>query len=225
MGAGGDDRGVQIVDGVGDFRGGAGGDLLDGGHPVLFVAGVDALGAVAGEEILVEGEPGNPLQHRHAIFLGGAGVNGGFVNHDVALLEGLADGLGGLDQRGQVRAAVLIDGGGHGDDVDVAAFQGGGVGAEAELGGFLELFGAHLAGGIKAGLQGLDARRVDVEADHRAVLAEFRRQGQAHIAKPDYRQFYLVQGRHRSSFGLISAHVVFGHATAPGFTVGSLRTD
>jgi hypothetical protein len=105
---------------VGDLGGGAGSDLFDGGQAVLLVAGVDALGAVAGKEVAVELQPGMLFQHRNADFLGGTGVDGGFVDDDGALAHDLADGFGGLDQRGQVGAVGLVDRRGHGDDEDVA---------------------------------------------------------------------------------------------------------
>ena len=50
-GAGGDDAGVKRVDCLGDFRCGAAGDLLDLGQRIDLVARVDALRAVATEEI------------------------------------------------------------------------------------------------------------------------------------------------------------------------------
>ena len=84
VGAGGDDAAVEGIDEVGDFRGGAGGDLFDGGQAVLLVAGVDALGAVAGVEVAVEPEAGVLLKQGNADFFGGAGVDGGFVNDDGA---------------------------------------------------------------------------------------------------------------------------------------------
>src|SRR3546814_1435406 len=64
VGAGGDDAGVERVDEVGRFRRRAGGDLEDGLQPVLAVAGVDPLGAVAGEEVLVEHQARLGLEDR-----------------------------------------------------------------------------------------------------------------------------------------------------------------
>ena len=69
----------------------------------------------------------------HADFFGGAGVDGGFVDDDGALGHDLADGFGGLDQRGEVRAVGLINGGGDGDDEDVAGFEIVGGGGVAEM--------------------------------------------------------------------------------------------
>ena len=64
----------------------AGHHFFDRLEAMFFVAGVDALGAVAAEEIHAVLEAGNALQHRHAIFLGRAGVDGGFIDDDVPLL-------------------------------------------------------------------------------------------------------------------------------------------
>ena len=50
-GAGGDDAGVERIDRLGDFRRGAAGDLPDLGQRIDLVARVDALRAVAAEEI------------------------------------------------------------------------------------------------------------------------------------------------------------------------------
>ena len=86
---------VQRVDEIGDFRRRAGGDLPDRRQAMFLVARIDALGAVAGEEILVELEAGDALEDRHADFLGAARIDGGFVDHDVALLQHLADGFAG----------------------------------------------------------------------------------------------------------------------------------
>ena len=91
---------------------------------MFLVARVDALGAVAGVEVDVELEAGELFEDRDAVFFGGAGVHRGFVDDDVALLEHLADGLGGLDQRGEVGLLVLVDGGGDGDDEAVVVSAG-----------------------------------------------------------------------------------------------------
>ncbi|MOA19857.1 hypothetical protein D3C78_1402640 [compost metagenome] len=157
MGAGGDDLVVQRIDQVGDFRSGAGGDLLDGGDAVLLVARVDPLGTVAGEEVDIEAQAGYLFEHRHADFLGGAGVDGGLVDDDIALLEHLADGLRGLDQRGEVGLLVLVDRRRHGDDERVAGGQVVEAGAIGQPGGFLQLIVADFQGGIVASPERVDA--------------------------------------------------------------------
>jgi len=94
---------------------------------VDFVAGVNAFGAVAYEEVFVHLFTGNAFEHRHAIFFGSSGVNSAFIDHDVAILEDLANRFGGLHQRGEVGAVVFVGGCGHGDDVYLAVSDGGDV--------------------------------------------------------------------------------------------------
>ena len=133
MGAGGDDFVVQRIDQVCHFGRGAGGDFLDGGDAVLFVARVDAFGAVAGEKINVELEAREFFEYRHAVFFRRAGVHGGFVNHDVAGLEDFAYGFAGLHQGREVGALVFVNRGGHGDDKAVALAQIFKVGGKAQV--------------------------------------------------------------------------------------------
>jgi hypothetical protein len=159
VGANGDDLVVNGIHQIGHFGGGAGGNLADVGNAVFLVARVDALGAVAGVEIDVEFQAGDFFQYGHAVFFGGAGIDRGFVNHDVAFLEHLADGLGGFDQRGEVGLAVLVNRGGHGHDEHVAGLQVVEAGAVAQLAGGLEFVVAHFQRTVVPGLQGVDAPR------------------------------------------------------------------
>ena len=66
---------------------------------MLFITGIDALGAVPDEEILVELQPRNSLQDRDADLLGATGIHGRLVDNDIAFLQNLADGLAGSFQR------------------------------------------------------------------------------------------------------------------------------
>jgi len=193
VGADDNDLAVELVDQLGHFGRGAGSDLLDGGDAVFLVARVDALGAVAGVEVDVELEAGHLLQHRHAVFFGGTGVDGGFVNDDVALLEHLTDGLAGLDQGGEVGLLVLVDGGGDGDDVGIAGGQVLQAGRVAEAGGFGELFVRDFERGVVAAAQSVDAGLVDIEADNAALLGEFHGERQADVAQADDGEFDGVQ--------------------------------
>ena len=113
MGAGGDDLAVEGVDNGGDLGAGAAGDLFDGGQAVVGVAGVDALGAVAEVEVVglvpplprplpregggEVGEARRLFQYGGTVFFGAAGVDGGFVDDQVAGLEDGANGGGGLE--------------------------------------------------------------------------------------------------------------------------------
>ena len=193
VGAGADDARVQIVDYLGDGRGAAAGDLPDLGEGVDLVAGVDALGAVAAVEALGRidlvfvasmdvAQAGGLFQRGYADFLGSAGVDGGFVDDDIAGLEHLANGLAGLDQRGQIRVVGVVYRRGYGDDEDAAFLQISRVAGVAQLRGGLQLFGRCLQRAVVAGLQFGDAVGVDVKADDRLVTAEFDGQGQANVA-------------------------------------------
>ena len=144
VGAGHDDLVVQGVYQVGNCWRGARGYFLDGGNAVLFVARVDALGAVATEKVFVEGEARELFEHGHAVFFGAARVYGGLINDDVTRFEHLAHRFAGFDEGGKVGLLVLVNGGGHGDDVAVAGAQVVKLGAEAQMGGRCEFFGLGL---------------------------------------------------------------------------------
>ena len=193
VGAGGDDAGVEGIDGLGGGCGAAAGDFLDLGEGVDLVAGVDALGAVAAIEALGRigiglvatvdvAQAGGFFQFGDADFFGGAGVDGGFVDDDVARLEHASNGLAGLDEWGQVRLHGVIDRGGDGDDEDAAVAQVGGLAGVAQLAGGLELFGRGFECGVVALAQFVNAMRVDVEADNRANAAKFHGQREADVA-------------------------------------------
>ncbi len=124
---------IELVDELRDLGRRTRSHLLDGRQAMFLVARVDALGAVAGEEILVELETGLALENRNADLFGAARIHGGLVHHDVALLEHLADGLAGALERRQVGAVVPIDRRRDRDDEDAALAE------ILEAGGILEL--------------------------------------------------------------------------------------
>ena len=182
VGAGGDDAGVEGIDHLGHGGGAAAGDFFDAGQAVLFVTRVDALGAVAAVEVDVVRQPAFALEHRHADFFSGAGVDGGFIDDDVARLEHPPDGGAGLDERAQVRPLGGIHRGGHGDDVDLRLGEFGRLGGVAQLRGLGELFRTALQRVIPPRLQLRYAGGVDVKADDGADFAELDGQGQADVA-------------------------------------------
>ena len=122
MGAIDEDAVVHGVDEVGGFRGGTGGDFADGFHAVLLVAGIDALGTVAGVVVDIESEAREVLDYWKTLFLGDARIDSAFVNDYIALGNHLAHHFGGTDERPQVRTVVVVDGCGDGDNVYVAIF-------------------------------------------------------------------------------------------------------
>ena len=170
MRAGLDDLAIEFVDEVGDFRGRAGGDFHDIGQAALLVAGIDALRAVAGEEVDIELKTGNLLQHRDAVFLGCAGIDGRFVDDDVALLQHLADRRRRADQPAKIGALMVVDRRRHCNDVDVATGQIVDIGRIFQLSGFGKLFAAELARLVMALSEHGDPAFVDVEADNRAIF-------------------------------------------------------
>lgn len=152
---------------------------------MLLVARVDALRAVAGVEVLVELEAGELLEDRDAVFLSGAGVYRGFIDDDVALLQDLANGLGGLDQRGEIGALVLVDRRWDGDDEDIAGGEVLRIGGIAQALRLAHLFVRDFERAVVTRAQCVDTRPVDVEAENVALLGEFDCEWQADVAKAD----------------------------------------
>ncbi len=163
----------------------AGDDLQDLGDGVLLVAGVDALGRVGDVEVLLPFHAGVLFQQRDAHLLGGARVDRGFVHHDGALLHVLADGGAGTHQGAEIRLVRLVHRGGHGDDDEVAFLERGRVRGAGELGGGLQVFGGHLAGGVAVALVVLDFFSRQIDPDGAEFLAEFHGERQAHVTQAD----------------------------------------
>jgi len=59
-----------------------------------------------------------------------------------------------------------------------------------------EFFVGDLEGGVVAGLEGVDARLVDVEADDGTLLGEFDGERQADVAEADDGELEGVEGVH-----------------------------
>ena len=66
------------------------------------VAGIDALGRIADGEIAASLQARTLLQHRHAFFLDRAGIDGRFIDDDVAALEHAADRLRGGEHGAEI---------------------------------------------------------------------------------------------------------------------------
>ena len=88
-----------------------------------------------------------------AVFLGAAGIDGGLVDDQVARLEDLADGGGGLEQGREVGTLVLIHRGGDGDDEEAAGAQSLRVTGYGQVPGGGQFLGRGLAGAVAAGLE------------------------------------------------------------------------
>ena len=150
MGAGRDNAAIDAIDKFGDLGRRAGCDFNNVGKAMLEIAGVDALGRIAGEEILVEDETGGALQNRHANFFGGAGIDRRFIHHHVAGAQRLADRLARAHQRGEIGPLRLVDRGRHGDDIEIATLERLRIGAEGQRLGGSEFVVGDLTGAVLA---------------------------------------------------------------------------
>lgn len=198
VGTGGYHAAVDFIYELADFRSRAGGDFPDMLYGVLLVAGVDALGRVAGVEVLVHLQAADFLYHGDALVLCHAGIDGRLVDHDIVLADYLAYGLGRSVERGEVGVVVLVDGGGHGHDVEVAVADVVEVGGAAEsvvIDGVLEELVADLEGGVVAGHERFDAARVHVEAYGRILGREQASQRQTYVAESDNTDFDIFLHR------------------------------
>ncbi len=110
---------VDVGDALQRLRRVAGDDLGDAGERVLLVAGIDALGRVADEEVLLPLHARVALEHRNADLLGRARVDGRLVDDGGAALQCAADELARADQRREVGLVRVVDRRGDGDDDEV----------------------------------------------------------------------------------------------------------
>ena len=163
---------------------------------MLLVAGIDTLGAVADLEVIDVTQPGAALQHRHAILLGAARIDGGLVDHKVAAFEHAPNGFRGSEQRAQVGALVVVDRRGHRHDEGVAGAQGFGIGGVHQLCCGLQFRQFGLARAVTAGAQFGHTASVEVKADDRAQAAEFDSERQPDITQANDGEAQLWIGAH-----------------------------
>jgi len=136
-------------------------------------------------KIVVEFEAGVLFQHRDAVFFRATGVDGGFVDDDVAFLQHFADGFARLDERREVGALVFVNRGGYGDDITVAGAQVVEIGCKGQVFCCGEFFRGGFQSEVVAGFELIDAALVDIETKNVALAAELNSQGQADVAETD----------------------------------------
>jgi hypothetical protein len=129
------------------------------------------------------GQTGEAFEDGNADFLGAAGVDSGFVDNDIAGLEQAGDGFAGFDQWREIRALGCVNGGGDGDDEDVAVSQVGRIGSAGQVAGGLQLLCGGFEGAVQACPELFDTIGADVVANGRKVLAEFNGEREANIAE------------------------------------------
>lgn len=186
---------VDTVDDVGNLGGGAGGYFLDFLDGMELVAGIDALGGVAGEEVLVELQAADTLYDGKTFFLGNAGIDGGFVDNDVAFGDDFADCLACSPEGFEVGSVVVIDGCGDGDNVEVAVADFVKIGGAAEaviFQGVLKELVADLECRVMAGVEGVDATLIHVKSNGGIFCRKKTCQRQAYITESDYADFDLL---------------------------------
>lgn len=133
-----------------------------------FVAGVDALGRIACIEVFVEFQTADALDNGDALVFGDAGIDGRFIDDDVAGLDDFADSLAGSVEGGEVGVVVFVDWRRHGNDVEVTVADVVDIGCTLEVVVFdsiLKQFVADLESGVVACHEGLAAACVHIEAD------------------------------------------------------------
>ncbi len=188
------DLAVEGGEALGHLRRLAGDHLGDAVDAVGAVAGIDALGGVAEEEVDAGAAAGSRLDGGAADVLGDAGVDGALEHDDGrrprrAAGQDRAQDAAGAVEGGEVGLVGGVDRSRDGDDVGVEVVEGlgvGGGGKGAGEGG-LQLVGGDLAGAVVAAVQLGDAGGADVEADDLAQAAAGQGQGQrqADIAEAD----------------------------------------
>ena len=164
----------------------AGDHLDDAVDRMLPVAGIDALGRVAEEEVAAAHQARNLLEQRPANVLRHARIDGAFID-DHRLRGGIeqpAQHARRAQHRAEIRPVGLVDGRRHGDDVDSGAaailrFRG-----ETQLRTAQRLVGDFTRPIVAAAKLG-DAALVDVEAGDRKMAGERDGERKPDIAQPD----------------------------------------
>ena len=164
---------------------------------MLLVAGIDPLGAVAAEKVLVVGQPGALLEQGHTDFFRRPWINGRFEYHDIAFLQDFGNGAGSPLQRFEIGALGRIDRCRHSNNEDIAGpnvlifcgkFE------QVRLSQFLV---THFQSGIRTASQFVNSGFVQIKTNGRIYLAEFNGKRQPDITKSDNTDPYLSQFIHK----------------------------
>ena len=179
-----DDGAVNLRHETCSLRGISGDDLPDLFHRMFLVTRIDALGGIAGKEVRPPAKPAFLLDQGKAVLLGAARIHRRLVDHGGSRPEVASNQATGLDQCGQVRTPMPVDGGRHGDDDELRFREHLGVGGEADR-MTLELLPCELLGAVMAGIQFPDAALIDVESDDLKLGGKGHRQRETDVAKAD----------------------------------------
>lgn len=130
---------------------------------------------------MVETQPGGCFEQGHANFFSGSWIDRGFVDHQIAGLEGGGDQGRGATQRLQIRLLEAIDRRRHGHDENATPSQIRSVCAVAQVRCGTQFGIVQFQRDIVAIAQLRNALRIDVEAHGVALLPECNRQWQADV--------------------------------------------
>ena len=162
----------------------AGDDLFDCCQTVDFIAGIDALRAVADLEINAAAKAGFLLEDRDADVLGHAGIYSRFIDDNRTGRKIAADDPGGVLQWEQIGGLILFDWSRNCNDQKLRFAQPLLVRGKIDRRTGNGLI-AHLMRRVDAALVLLDSALIVVKADHLDVLGKFHRNGHTNIAKAD----------------------------------------
>ena len=132
-----------------------------------FVTWIDTLRTIACEKVLIELQARNALHHRQTLFFGNARVDSGFIHYHIAFRDDLAHRFGGTDQGGEIRTVIDIDGGRHGDYIEIAVTERLKIGSTLEsvvTEGILKQLVGHFKRSVMAAHQGIHTGLVHIES-------------------------------------------------------------
>ncbi len=183
--SGGDHGAVRFGDDVQGARILTGDDLADRLETMVLVAGVEALRREADGEVHPCSETRSFFEDRHTVLLRRAGIDGGFVDDDIARAQRRADSARGGKQHREVRHARVVDRRRDGNNEEISGAQIRCVICQAQVGA-LDVDRFDFPGAVKATLEFADSVSIDIVCDHVEPGApEGNCDGKTHIAEPD----------------------------------------
>ena len=178
-------RTVNVSDDVERARVLPGYHLGNGLKTMLPVAWIDALGRITKGEIASADKPRRAFERRHAVFFGGAGIDRGLVDHDVAPLKGVANQFRRLQQHAQIGTKIVVDRRWDGDDKKIRRTQVCRIGSPVRA-RRTQVLGCDFAGAVVARRDFGDASGIDIKADDACACSrKTDRYRQADIAEAD----------------------------------------
>ena len=155
---------------------------------MFLVAGIDPFGTVSAEEVAVENQTALALDDRYALFLGAAGVDRAFEDHDRAGSDDFSDGFAGAVKRSQIGLLVTVDRSRdrYNENIPVAHLLRIGCIAQTDSGG--KILRRGFQRNILPAPQHVEPLLLDVKADGVKALSELHGKRQSDISESDQRK-------------------------------------